>query len=257
LRFRKNFKPTSKPTTSYQLRTTKFGQLLTSLRLKFLELRYLPHIQIRLVHDKTYAKNKTYKSWTDKKYSSTVHKVALTTFIISFVFFQGFQYLFPYFNLWNPNNALAGSSSKTWTTTADFSTGQTPNVTNDGKFNIGSNTGDDGDGSIRLADNEGVGTGADGALVVDGTTAENNTLNGVLITGGPFNSSNPLVLDTKVARENRIYNFTNVTLQNNAFITHTKGIGVGTAYPGLKIFATGAVTIGLGSLINADGKGGS
>jgi hypothetical protein len=132
-----------------------------SLRLKFLELRYLPHIQIRLVHDKTYAKNKTYKSWTDKKYSSTVHKVALTTFIISFVFFQGFQYLFPYFNLWNPNSALAGSTQKIWNTLADFTNnnGATTNITNS---NINLNSGDP-----KLSTSIGGDT--------DSTTAEFNT----------------------------------------------------------------------------------
>jgi alpha-tubulin suppressor-like RCC1 family protein len=84
---------------------------------------YSVHIKIRYAHDKTYYINKTYKKWTDTKYSSAVHKSVLVAFVVSFAFFQGFQYLFPGFNLWNPNNALAGANTKTWTTRGDFESG--------------------------------------------------------------------------------------------------------------------------------------
>ncbi|MDD3481032.1 MAG: hypothetical protein PHW75_02290, partial [Patescibacteria group bacterium] len=106
--------------TKKKSKTGGFKALYRKLRLKIMELQYLPHLEIRLVHDKTYAKNKVYKKWTDTKYSSTVHKAVLVAFIASFVFFQGFQYLFPYLNLWNPREAQSASTTVTWSTQADF-----------------------------------------------------------------------------------------------------------------------------------------
>ncbi len=100
-----------------------------------------------------------------------------------------------------------------------------------------------------------TGDGSDGALVVDGTTATNNTLNGTVITGGPFNSSNPLVTDTKIVRTNRIYNFTSVTLQNGAVLTHSNAAGSGTSNPGIEFKVQGSVVVNAGTSINLNYRG--
>jgi hypothetical protein len=137
------------------------GKMIAKARLLYMEGFNSVHLRIRKLHDVSYFKNKTYKGWSDKKYSSAVHKTVLVTFIVSFVFFQGFQYLFPYFNLWNPNSALAGSTQKIWNTLADFTNnnGATTNITNS---NINLNSGDP-----KLSTSIGGDT--------DSTTAEFNT----------------------------------------------------------------------------------
>jgi len=98
----------------------KFGRAVAKARLSFREGLYSIHVRQRYLHDVTYNKVGWYKNWTDKKYSASVHRAVFVAFIVSFVFFQGLQYLFPYFNLWNPNQALAGANQVTWTSQADF-----------------------------------------------------------------------------------------------------------------------------------------
>jgi hypothetical protein len=86
---------------------------------------YSVHINIRKLHDNTYQKIGWYKKYSDTKYSSSLHKATFSAFILSFVIFQGFQLLFPYLNLVRPNVVQAGSTIKTWTTTADFQSATT------------------------------------------------------------------------------------------------------------------------------------
>jgi uncharacterized protein (TIGR02145 family) len=95
------------------------------IRLKILELRYLPHLEVRLVHDKAYAKGGTYKKWADNPKSQNVHRVTAFAFAASFIIFTLAQALFPIFNLGNPSPALAGSLSHTWSSYSDFNTGTT------------------------------------------------------------------------------------------------------------------------------------
>ncbi len=99
------------------------------------------------------------------------------------------------------------------------------------------------------------GSCSDGALVVDGNTAADNTVDGSLIPGGPFNASNPLVIDTAIVRTNRIYNFTSVVLRDGAVVTHSQGAGAGTTSPGLDFKVQGTMSIDAGSSINLDYKG--
>ncbi|MBI4833976.1 MAG: hypothetical protein HY811_04045 [Planctomycetes bacterium] len=96
---------------------------------------------------------------------------------------------------------------------------------------------------------------SDGALIVDGTTAGNNTVNGVLIPGGPFNSGNPLIIDTVIPRANRIYNFTCVTLQNNAIVSHSQAVGAGTGYEGVEFRVSATLFIDSTSKIELTEKG--
>ena len=111
-------------------------------------------------------------------------------------------------------------------------------------------------GQVYKADiNQITGDGSDGALVVDGTTAANNTLDGAVITGGPFNSSTPLVIDTKIVRTNRIYNFSSVTLQNGALLTHSNAAGSGTSNPGIGFKVQGSVVVNAGTSINLNYRG--
>ena len=95
------------------------GVFVAKARVLYLEGFHSVHLKIRKMHDKTYAKNKPYKKWTDNRYSSLVHKTVLISFIVSFIAFSLLQNLFPYFFM-KPNVALAGANSVTWTTQADF-----------------------------------------------------------------------------------------------------------------------------------------
>jgi alpha-tubulin suppressor-like RCC1 family protein len=90
------------------------------IRLKILELRYLPHLEIRLVHDKTYAKGGTYKRYSDNPLTPYIHKATAFAFTFSFIIFTLAQLLFPIFNLWQADPVLAGAHSVTWSTTGDF-----------------------------------------------------------------------------------------------------------------------------------------
>ena len=103
------------------------------------------------------------------------------------------------------------------------------------------------------------GSCSDGALVVDGNTELENTIDGALIPDGPFNSANPLVIDTAITpadlNTNRIYNFTSVILRDGAVVTHSQGAGAGTTSPGLDFKVQGTMSIDAGSSINLDAKG--
>lgn len=96
------------------------ASILKLIRLKILELRYLPHLEIRLVHDKVYVKGGAYKKWTDNPKSQNVHRVSAFAFAASFIIFTLAQALFPVFNLGQPSPALAGSDTVTWSTTSEF-----------------------------------------------------------------------------------------------------------------------------------------
>lgn len=111
----------SKLNQNSKLKTRNYlSSALVFLRLKALELRYLPHLEIRLVHDKNYAKGGKYKQWTDNPKSEHIHRTTAYAFMFSFVIFTLAQALFPIFNLGNPSPALAGSDTVTWTTTSHF-----------------------------------------------------------------------------------------------------------------------------------------
>ena len=81
----------------------------------------MPHLEVRLVHDKAYAKGGTYKKYTDKPYSRHVNRGVVIAFIFSFFIFQGLQQIFPYLSLWNPREVQSASTTVTWTTTDHFS----------------------------------------------------------------------------------------------------------------------------------------
>ncbi|KKN02910.1 hypothetical protein LCGC14_1112920, partial [marine sediment metagenome] len=99
------------------------------------------------------------------------------------------------------------------------------------------------------------GSCSDGALVVDGNTELENTIDGVLIPGGPFDAGNPLEIDTAIVRTNRAYNFTSVILRDGAVVTHSQGAGAGTTSPGLDFKVQGTMSIDDDSSINLDHKG--
>ncbi|MDD3480729.1 MAG: fibronectin type III domain-containing protein [Patescibacteria group bacterium] len=97
------------------------GLFINRVRLAYLEGLNKTHLKIRKLHDVTYQRGGKYKAWSDKPYSSTIHKTAMITFIASFVIFSLAQNIFPnLFNLTIPNNALAGSTQVVWTTKDHF-----------------------------------------------------------------------------------------------------------------------------------------
>jgi hypothetical protein len=97
-----------------------YHQVLKYFRLKLMELRYMPHLEVRLVHDKAYAKGGTYKKYSDKPYSRHVNRGVVIAFLFSFVVFQGFQQFFPYLSLWNPREVQSASTTVTWETDDHF-----------------------------------------------------------------------------------------------------------------------------------------
>jgi len=104
--------------------------------------------------------------------------------------------------------------------------------------------------------------GSDGELIVDGTNASLCTWKGSVIAGGPFNSDNPLVLDTnqtlnagRSGVQTRVWNFSNVTLQNGAVLTHSGQAGGQTEVEGVEIRASSTVAIDNSSKIDVTGKG--
>lgn len=130
------------------IRNSKFktrnylSSILAYLRLKVMELRYMPHLEVRLVHDKAYAKGGTYKRYSDYPLTPYIHKATVFAFTFSFAIFTIFQLFLPnFFNLWHANPTLAGSVQRVWNTLADFTnnTGLTGNITLN---NIDLNNGD-------------------------------------------------------------------------------------------------------------------
>lgn len=136
------------------------------LQLKWYTVGYGIHLTIRMLHDKTYEKIPAYKNYSDKKYTSSVHKAVLTAFIASFAIFLAFQTLIP--SLFRPNSVRAATSNILWSSTADFGAGQSPAVTNDGNLDIGTHSGDDGNGSIKLKQAASYGSAEDGSFVLTG-----------------------------------------------------------------------------------------
>lgn len=126
------------------------------------------------------------------------------------------------------------SEKVTWTTKEDFESNAltTGNPTINNGVNLTALPGD-----VMIAGPAEYGTGADGDLVVDGSTAASST------DGQIHNASNPLVLDGE-------YNFVNLTLQNGAVVTHT-----GTNIEGMKLKITGKLTIDSLSKIDVSAKG--
>jgi len=120
-------KSTLVKTTDKSLKNGFFGVLgitIVYTRIAYMELNLRAHLAIRLVHDKLYHRGKMYKLWSDKPYSSTVHKAAVWGFILSFATFTFLQYITPeVFNSLAPNKVYAGANNKTWTTRGDFGTG--------------------------------------------------------------------------------------------------------------------------------------
>ncbi|MCL4386937.1 hypothetical protein M1307_00890, partial [Patescibacteria group bacterium] len=57
------------------------------LNIFFLEKLYQFHIHIRYLHDKVYEKSSLYKSYSDKSFTNTLHKVGFAGFLVSFVTF--------------------------------------------------------------------------------------------------------------------------------------------------------------------------
>lgn len=87
----------------------------------FLEGFYSVHVKVRYLHDRAYQGGpRWYKNWSDKSYSSSVHKTALWGFVTSFLFFTLAQSIFPYLFSLKPHEVYAGSNSRTWTTNGDF-----------------------------------------------------------------------------------------------------------------------------------------
>lgn len=200
----------------------KLGNLFARMRVRFLELRYALHIRARYMHDKTYEKGGWYKNWTDKPYSSQVHKATFVAFIISFVIFSGAQNLFPYLFSLQPRPAQAESTNVTWTSQADFTNnnGATGNTTFTPTGTIDLTTSS---GNVQLAPaGETINTGTDteGDLVVNGTT----TLSGV-------------------------HNYHSITINNGGVLTHAQGDAT------LELRVKTTLTINTGGSINLDGKG--
>ncbi|NTU69478.1 hypothetical protein HGB13_01430, partial [bacterium] len=203
------------------------------------------------MHNYFRSRSETYYKWSIAPKSNNIHKTTAIGFIFSVFFFTLIQFVFP--NLFVPKveDVFASSNSETWSTNSQFGTGT---LDANGQL-LGDNSGsEDTNGRIQLKTTGALGSGADGELVVDGVTAANNTLNGSVITGGPFNAANPLVLDIKIDKPNNTYNFTNITLQNNAVLTHSVRSAAKGGVEGIEIFATGVVTINSGSSIDVSGK---
>ncbi|RJQ31340.1 MAG: hypothetical protein C4562_06095 [Actinobacteria bacterium] len=97
--------------------------------------------------------------------------------------------------------------------------------------------------------------GADGDLIIDGTSATGSTLNGYLINGGPFNSTNPYNIDTKIPRSSKIYKFNSITLRNGAVLTHSSQTTSDFSIHELRVKET--VSIDSSSRIDLTGKGSS
>lgn len=98
----------------------------------YMETMYKLHLRVRYAHDVLYEKNRFYKNYSDKPWSSKVHKATVWAFIVSFTVFTFLQYVAPnIFNLAGPEKALASSIQKIWTTLADFTNnnGATGNIT--------------------------------------------------------------------------------------------------------------------------------
>lgn len=95
------------------------------IRIGYLSAMYFSHLWVRMMHDKKYEKGGWYKKYSDKKFTSPIHKTVLVSFILSFVIFQGAQQLFPYLNLWKPREVKSAANSVTWTTKGDFSNNET------------------------------------------------------------------------------------------------------------------------------------
>ncbi len=99
-----------------------------------LELFYAPHIAVRYLHDHLYHKSRGYKKYHDRPSTETVHRAALAGFLASFLIFNVLQYSLPsFFDLFKPKAAYADTNSVSWDTKGEFSTGQTPNVDNNGQ----------------------------------------------------------------------------------------------------------------------------
>ena len=114
---RKKENTTVAPSDFFLLPMIKFAKCL---KITTLELLYRVHLLIRYGHDIAYQKNKSYRKWTDTPYSSSIHKTVFTTSVVTLLAALLLQVIFPAFNPFDANNALAGSNSTTWTTTTDF-----------------------------------------------------------------------------------------------------------------------------------------
>ena len=229
--------------------------------LTYYEANIRVHLAIRLIHDRLYHRGKLYKHWSDKPYSSGVHKATVWAFIASFAVFTFLQYIAPQiFNGLTPNKAYAGSNNKTWTSLTDFSAPVDSTGLN--IYGVGNAA------SFKLSNNAAnyTGTGADGDLLIDGGTTggafAKYTIAGVvhaLVDGaytGPFNSTHPLPLDTSFVKADNKYNFTSVTLRNGAILTHSLGSTNG-GVQGIELYSTGTVSIDASSMIDVSGKGNS
>ncbi|KKN15047.1 hypothetical protein LCGC14_0989970, partial [marine sediment metagenome] len=126
-----------------------------------------------------------------------------------------------------------------WTTERDFKTNAitTGETTSRYGVDISSQSGD-----VLLENDFNTGGGAEGDLVVDGTTAANST------DGQVHDENNPYILDGK-------HYFNNVTIQNGGVITHSLGAGKGTDTEGLELYITGDLTIDASSKIDVSAKG--
>ncbi|PIP30212.1 hypothetical protein COX25_05940, partial [bacterium (Candidatus Howlettbacteria) CG23_combo_of_CG06-09_8_20_14_all_37_9] len=65
------------------------------IRLYLMELRYYLHIRFRKVHDKAFARKKTYYRYASKPYSRSINKASVYSFVISFTIFMALQFLSP------------------------------------------------------------------------------------------------------------------------------------------------------------------
>jgi len=240
-------------------------------RIAYMELNLRLHLVIRLLHDKLYKNNKTYKGWSDKSYSEAVHKATLTGFVASFLIFGFLQYAVPnIFDFLKSNKAYADQNSVTWDTNTDFTTNTDSSlVQTDGNISVsGSGTGS----SVTLGPSDsydfgGVLAGTDGELLVDGgstggATAK-YTISGVdhilsnttPVYAGPFNSlSNALVLDQAFLKADNKYYFSKVTLRNGAYITHSVMSAAKGGTEGIEIYCSGAIVIDGTSSIDVSGK---
>jgi hypothetical protein len=171
---KRNLASSFMPQASKKKNPSSFFIILASIfkliRLKILELRYMPHLEVRLVHDKAYAKGGTYKKYTDKPYSRHINRGAVIAFVVSFIVFQGFQQFFPYLSLWNPREVQSASYSKTWTSKEDFQTATT-------NSNIDFDT-TSGSIQLTLPEYNPQGTGQDGPLTVSSAFNLNTQTNG-------------------------------------------------------------------------------
>lgn len=97
----------------------RVGRIIAFGRAQLLAGFYSVHVRIRKLHDNTYKKGGWYKGYSDKPYTSKIHKATLWAFVFSFFFFTVIQYALPSIFL-KPNTVLAGTNSKIWTSQADF-----------------------------------------------------------------------------------------------------------------------------------------